>query len=261
VGQTVAAEKTATYLVRIENDNPTRELFKVAARADCARFKVQYFDAPVGGTDITAQIATTTWATPLLDHGAWCDLRVEVTPQAGLAARTRMHIRIVAVRPPTAPLKDVALLTTTVALQRRPDGLIRVTDEASFAGDDIYNADGAGQTKELTVAAGGAAVFLLRVQNDGSAPDQFQVAGPADSPGWTIRYYDAPTGGNDVTWGANRNGWLTRPTAVGATRDLRVEVTPDSSVPPGTALELLIRMRSFSEKTTYDAVKAVVTRE
>src|SRR5262249_1964863 len=72
---------------------------------------------------------------------------------------------------------------------RQPDNLIKLSSESTYLGDNVYNTDGTGQTKNSTVKAGRTATFNIQFQNDGTATDSFTVQGAGNSTGFTVRYY------------------------------------------------------------------------
>jgi hypothetical protein len=90
--------------------------------------------------------------------------------------------------------------------------------------------------------------------------EQFRVGGPAGSAGWTIKYFNAATGGTEITASVTKGGWLTPPLARGATREVRVEVTPGSTVAASATRDVLVKVRSFADLSKLDVVKATTTK-
>jgi hypothetical protein len=137
----------------------------------------------------------------------------------------------------------------------QPDLLIG-SDDAGFLGDDIYNRDGDGQTQLAIVSHGITARYHIRIQNDGADDDTFVITGPASADGWRITYLSQSQ--KDITAQVTDAGWEAPPFRgnVPATH-LWVLVTPDSSVPPDTVVELLLTAASQNDPTKKDAVKAV----
>src|SRR6185436_1708964 len=83
---------------------------------------------------------------------------------------------------------------------RRPDALIKATSDTTYVGDNIYNTDGANQTKSLTVRGGKTANYDIQVQNDGSASDSFKVGGSTGTSSLSVKY---SVGNTDVTAAVN----------------------------------------------------------
>ena len=53
--------------------------------------------------------------------------------------------------------------------------LIKASGDASYLGEGIFNTDGTGQTRSLSIKAGRSATFIVNTQNDGSATDTFTI--------------------------------------------------------------------------------------
>ncbi|MBA7608617.1 hypothetical protein ES703_15796 [subsurface metagenome] len=95
------------------------------------------------------------------------------------------------------------------------------------------------------------------MENDSNAPDTLNVSGTAGGGGWTITYYDALSGGSDITSDVIGGGWSTGVLAPGASKEIRVEVTPDSTLAGGSSKEVLVTSTSAFGDASQDAVKAV----
>jgi uncharacterized membrane protein len=130
-----------------------------------------------------------------------------------------------------------------------------------YVGDNVYNLTGAGQTKVQTVANGVTATYHLKLQNDGNVSDTFKVTGPPGSSGWTVRYYDAVSGGNDITAEVTGAGWTSGSLAPGASLEFRVEVTPGPTVRGGVVKHVFVTATSVGNPTRQDVVKASTTVE
>lgn len=161
----------------------------------------------------------------------------------------------------------LVLLTITVAVfaqyrQGKPDLMIKLPPDTNFLGDNVYNDNAVGQTKYDTVNAGEKAIFQLRVQNDADyqeMKDNINVKGTAEDSGWTVRYYDAHTGGLDITVSVTGSGWPTGLLSKGAYQNMRVEVTPPADAPPGSIFVVDILGKSSNEATKTDLNRAVTT--
>jgi len=142
----------------------------------------------------------------------------------------------------------------------QPDGQIKNPNDLDYLGDTIYNLDGEGQTKKQNIHAGEKTSFNLRVQNDGSDPDQFIISGPAGNDPWEIRYYNVLEGGNDITNAVINEGWLTGTLSSGLDKEIRLEITLTRLLDnePYT-LEIPITFTSLNDPEKKDIVKAMVT--
>ena len=143
-----------------------------------------------------------------------------------------------------------------------PDILIRNDGEAQYTGDYVYSEFGSHQKKEQTTAYDVPAIYHLRVQNDRNHTGSFPVhayVGPRvivgsrlrpsrrrihpnaiGIGGWTVAFYDVTGGNVDVTDDVMSGDWTTNSLPPGAHHDLRLEVTPDNTVPPGDLFEMSI---------------------
>lgn len=102
------------------------------------------------------------------------------------------------------------------------------------------------------------AVFQLQLRNGGNQPNQFKMRGPAGNSMWTVRYFDAPTGGNDITSSVTgAEGWTTPDImAPYDTMFFRIEVTPTAAAPKGAILEIPIAVEAVAGTSWKDTVTA-----
>jgi Matrixin len=141
---------------------------------------------------------------------------------------------------------------------RQPDMQIGKT-ASSLIGDNVYDSSGSSQSKSQSVPAGTAAKYALKVQNDGGTADMFKITGSKGGNGWTVKYFDKPSGGNDITSKVTASaGWITSSLAAGASLELRVEVKPSSSANAKKSVTVLAT--SVNDGTRKDAVKAVTSK-
>ena len=72
-----------------------------------------------------------------------------------------------------------------------------------------------------------------------------KVTGPASDANWTITYFDALTGGTDITaLVTGISGWTSPQLLQNGTLDLRVEVTPKTGAPNGAVNNVLVTATS-----------------
>ncbi len=142
----------------------------------------------------------------------------------------------------------------------QPDQQIRPSATPTFTGDNFYNTDGANQTVTGQTPANSPASYVFLVQNDGNTSDTYTITGQSGATGWTVRYYDAATGGNEITSMVVGGGYTTSSIAAGGTRQLRLEVEPNASVLTGSTQSILITATSTTDSQKRDAVKADTTR-
>src|SRR5262249_44840048 len=119
-----------------------------------------------------------------------------------------------------------------------------------------YNADGASQTKSLTVRSGKTASYDIQVQNDGSATDSFQVRGSTGNSSLSVKY---SIGSTDITAAVTAGTYTINNLAAGGNQTLRFVVTATRNAPVNSSLSALITVTSLADTTKSDAVKAVTT--
>jgi hypothetical protein len=138
-----------------------------------------------------------------------------------------------------------------------PDVMIRNRNETAFLGDNLYTNNGVGQTKCQGVRNGIKAVYVIRVQNDGTRQDSYRVRGTPGATNWIVRYF---VGSKEVTAQVcSAPGWSTGELAPAATRGLRAEVTPLVGVLGNQCRAISIRAISGVDHRLSDTVKAKTT--
>jgi len=143
----------------------------------------------------------------------------------------------------------------------QPDLLIRTANEAVYTGGGIFNTTGDGQSKALTVAAGGKAVYYLKVVNAGAAVDNLIIYSLGD-PAWMLHFFDAPTGGHDVTaLVAGPYGWTLKGMPVNSWKEFRVELTPAPQLAHSAFKVVPVLAISATDNTKRDEVKATTTKQ
>ncbi|MCK4533262.1 T9SS type A sorting domain-containing protein [bacterium] len=142
-----------------------------------------------------------------------------------------------------------------VVFSYQTDNHIKNSTEGTYIGDNIYNSDGTNQTKAQSVDNDATATYHIRLENDGNTSDTFVVTGTGGVSDWTVNYYDALSGGSDITADVTGAGWSSGALASGANTEIRVEVTPGAEAGGGTFREILVTSTSQGD-SNIDAVKA-----
>ena len=93
------------------------------------------------------------------------------------------------------------------------------------------------------------------MNNTGTAADSITLTGSANVAGWTVDYFDAPRGGNDITGQITGAGWSANGLSLAPNKSeqIRVEVTPASA---GLSSALVITGTSQNDSTRSDTVIA-----
>lgn len=132
----------------------------------------------------------------------------------------------------------------------RPDMQVKVTGGATFTGGNIYNNDASGQA-----LPNGPAIYVLRLQNDDTVAVSFTVTSTAGDANWQIKYFDAETGGTEITTDVTGAGYSVVGLASGATKDLRVEIKYVGTT-AGATKDILVTGASTTDVLKTDVVKA-----
>lgn len=133
----------------------------------------------------------------------------------------------------------------------RPDARIGTHPAGPFAGNNVYSATAAGESKTISVGRGHTGTFYADIQNDGLFADTFKVHGTGTASGFTVSYFKGTT---NVTAQVNAGTYSTGSLAPGAHVTLKVVVkVAASSASSGKFL-----VKATSPGTPPDAVKAIV---
>ncbi len=150
------------------------------------------------------------------------------------------------------PVSGIAGASTTY----QPDELIKLLNQTTWRGDNLYNTTGSHQTNPLEVERGTTSDFNVRIQNDGTSPDSIGLSGCGDAPGFSVRYTTAA--GRDVTAAVTAGTFVFSDLAAGGskTMTLGVSVLPQAHV--GATRSCLVTATSQSNTSKRDAVRASV---
>jgi hypothetical protein len=139
----------------------------------------------------------------------------------------------------------------------RPDGLIGTTAASQISGG-IYNTTAAGQTKSSQAELFESVTFFVTGQNDGAVAETMKVKGCAGSAGWGVKYLAGTAGQNDITTQVVAGTYSPGSIAPGDDATLRVQIQHKSGAQIGSFKSCLIAVRSSTDPTATDAVKARV---
>ena len=223
-GQATDRNAPVSYTIAIQNDGNVADNFHVTGDGGDANWDVGYYDS--GGGDITAGVLGGTWSTGNLARDAAISITLVVTPGTWAVGGVARHTYVTATRGGIET--DVVLADTTVRGTVMADSQIKLSTAGSFSYDNVYNPTD--QTETGDVDRNAVITYHLRIENDGNQTDVFTGTGTGGGSGWTVAYYDAATGGSDVTAGVLGGTWTTGNMGPGISHTLRVEVSPGASV-------------------------------
>lgn len=248
------------YQLKVRNEGTAPDTFIIAGSGPTSGWTVRYFDALADGNDITSQVIGPGFAVGPLAPGAYAELRLEVGLEPGVDPTAPHTALITGTSSADATNIDVIkAFTTKTALASQPDLLVKNEKDAWYTGDGVINSTAANQSVSQTADWTRPAVYHLKVQNDGTISDSFSIAGDAGGSGWTVRYFDAVTGGNDITAAVIGYGHSTAQLVPGASTEMRVEVAVDPGVRPSASWELFVTVRSATDATITDTVKTTTS--
>jgi hypothetical protein len=140
------------------------------------------------------------------------------------------------------------LVRITYTTDQQPDAAVKSV--GAFVGEDVYNANGDAQSVTKQAARNQEVSYRVRVQNDGSGPYAFTLAGPASDARFTVRY---KVSGADVSAAVSSGTYLAPLLAPGDSVIVVVKVRPNLSAPIGAIKAVLLTVKDGS---LVDAVKA-----
>ena len=147
----VAINTTATYLFYAQNDGNVDDTVTVTGPTGDSHWSVLYYEMGTN-SDITSQVTGAGYSTGMLPPNGSKGFYGKVKPLTGAAAGATKDLLITAVSATDNTKKDIAKASTSVLL-RQPDLQLRPSADASYTGDNVYNADGTGQSKTIAVTS------------------------------------------------------------------------------------------------------------
>jgi hypothetical protein len=202
------------YHLRIQNDSDQPDNFVLTGiPGDADHWRVRFYESQAtgydGATSVTKNFTDPDWGgwtTGTLAPGQSKDFRMEVLPLFDARANDVKTVRVIARSIKNPARVDVVSATTTYATSRQFE--IR-----------RLNFDSSGQ-------------YLLTVQNFGNIVDRVRITGPRTGDGFTVRYFNAHTGGEDITGDVTAgNGWQSPLLAPGDEVRLKVVLNSQDAKP------------------------------
>jgi hypothetical protein len=140
----------------------------------------------------------------------------------------------------------------------QPDGQVRYARSATWVGGDVYGVDGVGQTASAKVKRTKSVTFVIQIQNDGNNADDFFIRGQGPKKGFVITYFNAPSGGANITSSVVTGTYQSLSVAPTASTYLRIVITAKKGVNLGTVQSWLVTATSLGDPLKQDAVQAKV---
>jgi hypothetical protein len=238
--QSVNPVGTVTYLIKIENDGNTNDLFTITGSASSGGWFMTYYDNTAGGVDITANVTGLGWLTASLPgFGGAKEIRVEVTPNRTVTGGGLQNNWLWITSQTDNVKKDIVRAATTVNPVDTVDNQIEKQAAPGYVGDDNYTTNGS-QNVAQNVNNNEIVTYHIKIQNDGNVQGGYSLTGTTSSAGWWVTYYDAKTNGNPITNEMTAvGGWL-QIIQAGQAVEIRAEVEPVATVNGGASKSLSI---------------------
>jgi Tol biopolymer transport system component/uncharacterized membrane protein len=248
-----------TVVVRVRNDGGQAEAFRLVAApvGDLTGWTVAYLDA-LGKTALPAALTDPLvgYQTVTLDPGQAMDVQVRLTAGTALRGGATATVRLTA-STLDGVVADTGLVTATVTVRHQADLAIASFTDGVFLTDNVYE-DGTAQRQATIVPRGQLAAYVVNVENDGNVTEALGLAVTTPLPaGWTVAYTDETTG-LPITAAVAAGTW-TVTLAPGASRPVRVEVTPGLGLAPGAVGTLALTGTPAGGLTQTDTVAAEIT--
>jgi|GEM_PF-839279 len=111
--------------------------------------------------------------------------------------------------------------------------------------------------REIQVGAGVMGVHKFALANIGSQQSTFKITGVSGGEGWTVKYFDAASDGNDITDLVTGSGWVSQMLQPGSdwhNCTLRAEVSVASWVPIGTMWTIRVKATPVGDDSKTDNI-------
>ncbi|MBM3880654.1 MAG: hypothetical protein FJ387_13210 [Verrucomicrobia bacterium] len=188
--QTVAPLQTAIFHVKAENDNSqTKPITLKAAESATSGWAVAY---KLGASNITAQIVSAGgFTTTNLPPRSNVVVTVEIA-MTGVALPGTSKTVTVTAHDDWVPnlVRDAVQAVAVAGPGVQPDLMVRRDIDPNPVGDNVYNLDGAGQTRWHDLWTNQTVTYRLTLANDGNVPAPMALTGTAGGGGWTVNYFD-----------------------------------------------------------------------
>ena len=231
--------------------------FKCQSQDNLDKWTLQAYDSASGGSNITSKVFGSGWTKSYTQETGERTVRLEIKPN-GAEPGDGFTMEALGDGDNT----DSSGVRVTVELSYRPDLHLGMEGQA-YIGDDVYDSEGSGQS--LLAKSSVSVEYWIRIQNDGDVSDSFVVKAEESGDSkdsWIRRYFDAKSGGTEITDDVQGSGWTTASLASGATKEIRLLAIPSGSTPTGEGGRLTVKLTATSsaKPTKLDAVKMVTQK-
>src|SRR5262249_3547865 len=122
-------------------------------------------------------------------------------------------------------------------------------------GDNVYDAKGKHESVDVEVMPGKKSTFVIQVQNEANAVDDFTIKGAASSKPFIVHYLQA---GADVTAAVEAGTFKLKQMAPKESRTIRMKIRVKGNATAGDLAAFRIKATSNGSPANLDLVKATV---
>ena len=250
---------TQVFRLCVQNDSREVQTYRIYGTRFSGRWAIRYFNrARVGlGKGITNEVTGGDgWEVGPLQRGERRSFRAEIKAPRPAEPGTVVRSIVRAVSQVDGE-SDALKMVVSIREIWRPNAMIKLPGDKAWTGVPYHDTGIGLQSRKCEVPLETKAVFHVSLRNDGNMEDTFKVTGPRSNMDWRIRYFDAPTGGDNLTQVMKGGGWTTPSIKPGGAQRMRLEVTPKAVALEGDRQNVIIKATSTGESTEKDAVRAI----
>ena len=118
----------------------------------------------------------------------------------------------------------------------------------------MYNTTGVGQTRTLAAGRGVSRTFVIKIWNDSSSTDSYQVKGAGSQTGFTVKYLKGASGTTNITAAVLAGTYRTANISSAGGVVIRMVVTVAANAATGVTRNFLVTGTSSRDGTARDAV-------
>ena len=193
----------------------------------------------------------------------------KVTTDFGSASNTAFSVAmqadakiVVGGRTKTGTSDDFALArylgdATTPTYQ--PDSKIKLASDPCYVGNNVYNTNGASQTRAVNAKQGAKRTFDIAVQNESSLTDSFTVSSSGSTSDFTVKFFEGLFGTTDITAAVVAGTYTLSDVPSTETQYIRMQITVNPSAPIGTIFVRLVTATSTHDGAKQDSPGGQVT--
>ena len=144
----------------------------------------------------------------------------------------------------------------TVIITDQPDEMIRRFATDPYLGQGVFNTDGSGQTRSATVRKGKTIAFWIKIENAGSYPDSYKLAGCRGLGSLGVTYL---AGSKDISRAVQAGRYRIANLARLQDFTIQLRISATFTASAGASVKCSVNSTSLQTPSKKDTVVAVVT--